>query len=410
MFDVKKVRQDFAMFRNYSKMQGQPLVFLDNASTTFKPDIVVKEINKYLQEETSNSHRGDYDLCYNVDVKVATTRKNVAKFINANENEVVFTSGTTMSLNMVAFGYAFKYLNKGDEILLSYEEHASNLLPWFKLQELKGVVIKYVPLDKEGRITLNNVKSQISDKTKLISLAHISNVLGYKIDIKGICEYAHKKGIVVSLDGAQSVPHIKVDVKNLDVDFMSFSAHKMCGPTGIGVLYGKTELLEKMDPTFLGGGMNVNFYTDGTYKCLPAPAKFEAGTLNLEGIYGLDAAVKYLSSLGMDNIEKHEKELREYAIKEMAKVPNIVIYNKNADSGIITFNIKGVFAQDLATYLNSKGLALRSGQHCAKILPTFLGELATVRASFYFYTTKEDIDALVKALMKGGDFLDAYFA
>lgn len=409
MFDVYKIRQDFAMLRGNKKMQGKPLVFLDNASTTFKPDCVVNEINKYLQNETSNSHRGDYDLCYNVDVKIETTRKHIAELINANPNEVVFTSGTTMSLNTIAFSYGFKYLNKGDEILVSKEEHASNLLPWFKLQELKGVVIKYVPLEN-GRITLENVKASITPKTKLISLAHISNVLGYKVDIKGICKYAHEKGIIVSIDGAQSVPHTKIDVKDMDVDFLSFSAHKMCGPTGIGALYGKAELLEKMDSVLVGGGMNVNFYSNGEFKCLPAPQKFEAGTLNIEGIYGFDAAVEYIKSIGIENIEKYETELKKYAVEKMKKIPNIVIYNEDSETGIVSFNIKGVFAQDLATLLNSKGLALRSGLHCAKILPEVIGELATVRASFYFYTTKEEIDALLEALMKGGDFLDAYFA
>ena len=410
MFDVKKIRQDFAMFRNNPKMQGHPLVFLDNASTTFKPDAVVNEINKYLQEETSNSHRGDYDLCFKVDTKIQETRKHIAEFINADENEVVFTSGDTMGLNIIAMGYGFKYLKEGDEVLISQEEHASNVLPWFKLKELKGINVKFIPLTKEGRITLDNVKKVVTPKTRIISVAHMSNVLGYKVDIKELTEYAHKNNILVVVDGAQSVPHLKTDVKDLDIDFLTFSAHKMCGPTGIGALYGKKELLESMDTPLLGGGMNVTFNLDGTYKPLPAPAKFEAGTLNVEGIYGFDAAIQYINKLGIENIEKYEHEIKEYAIKRMKEVEGLVIYNEDAEAGIVSFNLKGVFAQDLATLLNSKGIALRSGQHCAKLLHTFLGELATCRASFYFYTTKEEIDALVDALKKGGDFLDAYFA
>lgn len=410
MFDVKKIRQDFAMFRNNPKMQGYPLVFLDNASTTFKPDAVVNEINKYLQEETSNSHRGDYDLCFKVDTKIKETRKHIAQFLNANEDEVVFTSGDTMGLNIIAMGYGFKYLQAGDEVLISQEEHASNVLPWFKLKELKGIDVKFIPLTKEGRITFDNVKKVVTPKTRIISVAHMSNVLGYKVDIKELIEFAHKNNILVVVDGAQSVPHLKTDVKELDIDFLTFSAHKMCGPTGIGALYGKKELLESMDTALLGGGMNVTFNLDGTYKPLPAPAKFEAGTLNVEGIYGFDAAIQYINNIGIENIEKYEHEIKEYAIKRMKEVEGLVIYNEDSEAGIVSFNLKGVFAQDLATFLNSKGIAVRSGQHCAKLLHTFLGELATCRASFYFYTTKEEIDALVEALKKGGDFLDAYFA
>ena len=250
----------------------------------------------------------------------------------------------------------------------------------------------------------------MSKHTKIVAVAHVTNVLGFVNDIKAIAKVVHDGGALLVCDGAQSVPHMPINVKDLDVDFLSFSGHKLCGPTGIGVLYGKYELLEDMDPFVVGGGNNVKFDKDGSVKYLPAPAKFEAGTLNLEGIYGLEAAIKYLESIGMENIQKYEQELREYALKRMSEVKDLVIYNKNAESGIITFNKKGVFAQDLATYLNSKGIACRSGQHCAKILHHFLKEIATVRMSMYFYTTKEDIDTLVEALKTGGNFLDAYFA
>lgn len=410
MVDPILIRKDFPMYENKIQMQNHKLVFLDNASTTFKPYCVLKAVEEYYTRYTSNSHRGDYDLCFQNDKKIVEARHTVAEFIHANDDEIVFTNGTTMSINLVAYGYAIKHLNKDDEILLTQAEHASNILPWFKVSEITGCKINYISLDKEGRLTPENVEKSMTSKTKIVAVAHVTNVLGYILNIKNIAKVVHKHNALLVCDGAQSVPHLPINVKNLDVDFLSFSGHKLCGPTGIGVLYGKHELLEATDAFHLGGGMNVKFDIDSTVKCLPAPEKFEAGTLNLEGIYGLEAAIKYLSQIGMENILKYEQELREYAIQKMKEVPNIIIYNENAESGIITFNIKGVFAQDLATYLNSKGIACRSGQHCAKILHHFLKEIATVRMSLYFYNTKEDIDLLCEALKTGGNFLDAYFA
>ncbi len=410
MIDPEQIRKDFPMYVNKTQMQGHDLVFLDNASTTFKPYEVIDAEKEYLVHSTSNSHRGDYDLCFINDTKIEEARKVVATFISAKPQEIVFTSGTTMSLNFVALGYGAKYLTKDDEILLTLAEHASNVLPWYKVSEITGCKIKFIPLDKEGRLTPENVLKTISKNTKLISVAQVTNVLGFVNDIKEITRIAHEHGILVSCDGAQSVPHMEVNVKDLDVDFLSFSGHKLCGPTGIGVLYGKEELLEKMDPVLSGGGNNVKFDIDGSVKYLPAPARFEAGTLNIQGIYGLVAAIKYLEKIGMKNIAVLEKNLRKYAISQLKTIPDLIIYNENAEAGIITFNKKGVFAQDLATYLNSKGIACRSGQHCAKMLHHYLNEIATVRMSIYFYTTKEDIDALVNALKNGGHFLDAYFA
>jgi cysteine desulfurase/selenocysteine lyase len=409
MIDPYLLRKDFPMFTNHIKMQGHDLVFLDNASTTFKPQCVLDAVSDYYTKDTSNSHRGDYDLSANIDKKIDETRETVAQFINAGKQEIVFTSGTSMSINMVAFGYGVKFLTKNDEILLTQAEHASNVLPWYKVSEMTGCKIRFIPLDKEGKLTPENVAKTITKNTKIVAVAHVTNVLGFVIDIKAVAKIVHSYGAVLVCDGAQSVPHIKTDVKDLDVDFLSFSGHKLCGPTGIGVLYGKYELLQKMDPFMTGGGMNAKFDMCGDVSFLEPPVKFEAGTQNLEGIYGLNAAIKYLMNIGMENIEEYEEHLRDYAVKELQKLGNVKIYNADATSGIITFNINGVFAQDAATYLNSLGIACRSGQHCAKILISFLHEIATVRCSIYFYTTKEDIDKLVDACRHGGDFLDAYF-
>jgi len=409
MIDTLKIKQDFPMFRNGIQMQKHPLIWLDNASTTFKPDCVLNAVSLYYTHETSNSHRGDYDLCFNIDQKILETRQTIAKFINCKPNEVVFTSGTTASINLVAFGYGVKFLKKGDEILLTQAEHASNVLPWFKVAEMTGAVIRYIPLDKDGRLTIENLKKTITAKTKLVAVAHITNVLGYIAPVKELAKVVHAYGAVLVLDGAQSVPHMKTDVADLDCDFLSFSGHKLCGPTGIGVLYGKYSLLAKMDPFMTGGGMNAKFDMCGDVGYLEPPLRFEAGTQNIEGIVGLKAAVDYIMGIGLDNINAYEEELKRYAVSELEKTNNVTIYNAKSEAGIVTFNIKNVFAQDAATYLNSQGIAVRSGQHCAKILIDYLGVVATVRASFYFYTTKDDIDALVRAVKNGGNYLDAYF-
>lgn len=408
MYDVYKIRKDFPMLNN-KKMQGEPLVYLDNASTTFKPQCVIDAMDKYYTDLTANSHRGDYDLLYNMDELVEEARTTVAKFINSDVNEVVFTSGDTMSLNLIALSYGFQFLKKGDEILLSEAEHASNLLPWYEISHLTGAVIKLIPLDNDGCLTVDNLKKIISNKTKIVAVAHVHNVLGNIIDIAGYAKVAHEHGAILVVDGAQSVPHLKVDFKQADIDFLTFSGHKMCGPTGIGCLVGKYDLLKQMWPYFVGGGMNETFTKQFTMTPYDPPRRFEAGTQNLSGILGLKAAIDYLTNIGLDEIHAHDRELCEYAISKLEKYPDIIIYNKNAKNGIITFNKAGVFAQDEATLLNSKGIAVRSGQHCAKILNDFLGTPATCRMSTYLYTTKEDIDAFVDAVINGGDFLDAYF-
>lgn len=410
MLDPYKIRNDFPMYRNKIKMQGKDLVWLDNASTTFKPDCVLEAVSRYYTKETSNSHRGDYDLCFNMDMEVLNARRAVAKFINSKDTEVVFTSGTTASINLVAFGYGVKYLTKNDKILLTQAEHASNVLPWYKVSEMTGCQVDFIPLDKDGRLTPENLEKALTPDVKLVCVAHVTNVLGYIAPIKELAAIAHKHGALIVVDGAQSVPHIKMDVKDSDIDFLSFSGHKMCGPTGIGVLYGKFDLLSKMEPFMTGGGMNAKFDMCGDVNYLEPPLRFEAGTQNLEGIIGLHAAIDYLTSIGLDNIEKHEEELKKYCVEKLKATGKCTIYNEKSEGGIVTFNVNNVFAQDAATYLNSRGIACRSGQHCAKILIDFLGTIATIRASFYLYTTKEDINALVDAVSTcEGDYLNAYF-
>jgi len=399
MFDVYKIRKDFPMLDN-KMQQGHPLIYFDNAATTFKPYSVIKACDEYYINETANSHRGDYDLAFKVDKKVDEVREKVAKFINANKEEVVFTSGTSMSINQIAFGYGMKHIKEDDEILLTEAEHASNVLPWFKVKEMTHCKINYIPLNKEGRLTVESIKKSITKNTKIVAIAQVTNVLAFVADIKEIAKVVHEHGAIL----------VKIDVKDLDCDFLSFSGHKMCGPTGIGILYGKYDLLKITDPFMSGGGNNARFDMCGDVTFLQPPAKFEAGTMNLDGIYGLGAAIDYLNNLGMQNIEKYEKDLRNYAIEKLKTLPNLIIYNENAEGSIITINVKDVFAQDEASYLNSKGICVRSGEHCAKILHEFLHTVATVRISFYFYNTKEEVDYLYEVLKTGGDFLDAYFA
>lgn len=410
MYNLDEIRKQFPMLDGSKTMQGHPIVFLDNASTTFKPYCVIKAIEEYYSDYTANHHRGDYDLCYKVDVKVQEVRKKIAEFVNSDVNEVVFTSGDTESLNLIAYGYALSNLKKDDVVLLSLEEHASNTLPWYRICELTGAKVEFIEL-VDKKITVNKVKEAFNKykNIKIVSFAHVGNVLGYEIDAKNIAKVVHEHGAIFVLDGAQSVPHIKTDFKDLDVDFITFSAHKMCGPTGIGALIGKYELLQKMSLFKSGGGMNVKFNKKMEVIPLDAPYKFEAGTLNIAGIIGFGAAIDFINSIGLDAIKKHELELAKYALAKLENCKDIVIYNKDSNSGIIAFNRAGVFAQDEATLLNSKGIAVRSGQHCAKMIDEVIDTVATVRASFYLYTSKDDVDIFVDNLIKGGDILDAYF-
>ena len=409
MYDVYKIRKQFPMLENNIKMQNKPLVFLDNCSTTFKPQCVIDAEMEYYTLQTSNAHRGDYDLSVVMDNKIEEARLAISHFVNCEQNEVVFTSGTTASLNLVAFGYGLKFLKPGDEIIISEAEHASNILPWFEVSKLTGAKVKYIPFDEDGRLTVDNLLKVISNNTKIVSIAHVGNVLGYTTDVKGMAQVAHKFGAIMVVDGAQSVPHLKTDFKDLDCDFLAFSAHKMCGPTGIGALIGKYGLLDKMNAYTVGGGNNSTFDNTGSVNYRLPPAKFEAGTQNIAAILGFKKAVDFIMDIGIDNIHAHDTELVRYAKDQLKGCEKFEILNPLSENGIITFNIKGVFAQDEATLLNYNGIAIRSGEHCAKMLHAFLKTKATCRMSTYLYTTKEDIDAFVEAIKNGGDILDAYF-
>lgn len=377
-------------------MLEKSLIYFDNAATTFKPNQVINSVIDYYSNYTANAHRGDYDISYEVDTKYEGVRKKVKEFINAKKDEeIVFTSGTTQSLNMIVNGFFKDYLNDGDEVLLTKAEHASNILPWFNIE--KDIKIKYIELDNE-LVTLDNVIKSITPNTKVISLAHITNVIGDERPIKEITDYAHKHNILVVLDAAQSAPHVKIDVENLGVDFMGFSGHKMCGPTGIGVLYGKYELLNKLNPQNVGGGMNNDFESNMTYRYKELPYRLEAGTPNIEGVIGLGSAIDYINSIGINNVENYVSNLRSYAIDKLSKLKNIDIYNKDIKSSTIIFNVRGVHSQDTSTYLNKHGICVRAGNHCAKILKDEIGVTNTCRISLYFYNTKEDIDKLVEVL------------
>ena len=383
------IKDDFPML-------NKSIIYFDNAATTFKPKCVIDSIVDYYSNYSANAHRGDYDISYEVDVMFENTREKVRNFINADKSEeIIFTSGATQSLNMIAKGFFEEYLNDDDEVLLTKAEHASNILPWFNIK--KNIKIKYIELENDI-VTIENVIKSITQKTKVISIAHITNVIGDERPIKEITKYAHNKGILVVLDAAQSIPHKKVDVKDLDVDFMAFSGHKVCGPTGVGVLYGKYNLLDRLKPQNVGGGMNNDFESNMKYKYKNLPYKLEAGTPNIAGVIGLGSAISYINKIGIDNIEKYVLDLRQYAIEKMLKLKNIEIYNKNIKSSTIVFNVKGVFSQDTSTYLNKNGINVRAGNHCAKILKDEIGVTNTCRISFYFYNTKEEVDALIKVL------------
>ena len=391
MLDVDKIRKDFPMIQN-----NPDLVYLDSAATSLKPQCVIDAVVDFYTKHTSNVHRGDYRVAEINDKLYDGTRNLVAELIHCDKDEVVYTHNVSHSLNQIAFGLK-PMLKKGDTVLITYAEHASNVLPWFALQKEIGINIEYIETDEEANITIDTFKKAMHEGVKVVSVAEVTNVLGSIQPIKEMCEIAHSYGAYMIVDGAQSVPHMKVDVKDLDVDFLGFSAHKMCGPSGVGILYGKKKLLDAMEPVFYGGDMNARFNKDGEMLLKDTPVKFEAGTPNIEGVIGTGAAIQYLLSIGLDNIHEYEKELRAYAIEKLSQLDNIEIINPNNLYGPIDFNAKGVFAQDAAGFLASKNIAVRSGNHCAKILHNIIHTDQSIRASLYFCNTKEEIDRFVEA-------------
>lgn len=380
-------------------MKKEELIYFDNAATTFKPIQVINKEIEYMSMYTANSHRGDYNISFKVDDEIDNTRELVKSFINArHKEEIIFTSNTTDSLNLVVNGYFKNYLSSNDEVILNKAEHASNILPWLMLKKSIGFKIKYAALDKDNTLSLDSIKKCITKNTKVISLAYITNVIGDKRNIKEIVSYAHKHGIIVIVDAAQAIGHIKIDVRDMDADMLAFSAHKMCGPTGVGVLYAKKELLDKMLPVNFGGGMNLNYH-ESDISLAEIPYRFEAGTPNISGIISFGEAIKFLNMVGLDNIERIEKHLRKYLINELKKIDYVKVYNEDILSSIVLINIDGITSGDLGLYLNTHGICVRSGKHCTKMLKDESGFTDTVRISLYFYNSYEEIDKLVKALM-----------
>lgn len=392
------------MNRDEFPILNQDLIYLDNGATTLKPKRVVDKMVDYYEKYTSNIHRGDYNNAIKTNEEYDNVRNIVKDFINAEDpNEIVYTSGTTESLNLAVFGFFKNKLSEGDEVLISKAEHASNVLPWLALEKEKKIKVKYIPLDENYELTLDNLESSLTDKTKVISIAHISNVIGDIRDIEKIGKICKEKNIYFVVDAAQSVSHIPIDVVKANVSFLAFSAHKMTGPTGVGILYGKKELLKDMQPLKYGGGMNQSFESDNSYILKDYPIKFEAGTPPIAEVIGLGEAIKFITDIGVEKIHDHEYSLKKYLIDNLEKIPNIVLYNKNSKSGIVTFNIKGVFSQDTSVYLNHYNIAIRAGNHCAKILKDDLNIKNTCRISIYLYNTKEEIDKVIEVLKNSKD-------
>ena len=386
------------------QMNGKPIVYLDNGATTQKPDSVVRSICGYYGGCNANPHRGAYALSIQATDIYESARVKTAKFINAGSpTEIIFTKNATEALNLVAYSYGLSHVNAGDEIVLSIQEHHSNLVPWQQVAKASGAILKYIYLDSDGNLNEEDIETKITERTKIVAVTQVSNVLGLVNDVKKIADKAHSVGAVIVVDGSQSVPHIKVDVKSMDADFFAFSGHKMLAPMGIGVLYGKAALLENMPP-FLTGGDMIEYVEEQTTTFAELPSKFEAGTQNVGGAAGLSAAIDYIEKIGFEEIERIEQQLIEYAVPKLRELPYIELYGcdskQNNKTGIITFNVKDVHPHDVSTILDSEGVAIRAGHHCAQPLHKYLKVNATCRASFYLYNSTEDIDRLIEALSK----------
>jgi cysteine desulfurase / selenocysteine lyase len=391
------------------EVNGKPLVYLDSAATSQKPITVIETLDRYYREYNSNVHRGVHTLGTKATDAYENAREKVRKFINASSiQEVIFTRGTTTAINTIAGSYGRDNLSEGDEIVITYMEHHANIIPWQQIAKRTGAKLKYIPLQEDGSIDLKDVEEIVTNQTKIVSVMMVSNVLGAINPIKEIAEIAHRNGAVMVVDGAQAAPHLKIDVKDLDCDFLAFSGHKMCGPTGIGVLYGKKALLEKMEPVETGGEMIdfVDLY-ESTWKELPW--KLEAGTPIIAGAIGLGAAIDFLEDIGLDNILAHEHKLAAHAIERLSQVEGLTIYGPKHRAGVVTFNIEDVHPHDVATVLDAEGIAVRAGHHCAQPLMKWLKVSATARASFYLYNTEEEIDKLVEGLIKTKEYFSNGF-
>lgn len=396
---MKDYKDDFPILKTSSN--GHRLVYLDNAATAQKPAAVIDAVAEYYRAANANPHRGNYDLSVKSTEIYEGARETIRKFIGAEKpEEIIFTKNTTESLNLVAYSYGTNFIGAGDEIVISIAEHHSNLIPWQRLAKVKGASLKYLYLNEEGLITPKEIDRVITEKTRLVAITHVSNVLGTVSPVEEIVRKAHSVGAVVVLDCAQSIPHFRVDVKKLGVDFAAFSGHKMMAPMGVGVLYGREELLEKMPP-FLTGGDMIEYVYEQEASFAPLPQKLEAGTQNVGGALGLAEAARYIEKIGYDSIEKAERELLGYAMQRLAEVPYLTIYGPKTPEGrcgVISFNIKDAHPHDVASILDAGGIAVRAGHHCAQPLMRYLGLNATCRASFYFYNTREDVDALAENL------------
>lgn len=407
--NVEAIIKDFPILEQ--QVNGKRLAYLDSTATSQKPKQVIDALSDYYERYNSNVHRGVHTLGSLATDGYEGARETVRRFIHAKYfEEIIFTRGTTAAINMIAHSYGDANVGEGDEIVVTQMEHHANLVPWQQLAKRQGATLKFIPMAEDGTITLEAVRETVSERTKIVAIAHVSNVLGTINDIKAIAEIAHEHGAIISVDGAQSVPHMKVDVQDLNVDFYSFSGHKMLGPTGIGVLYGKREHLNQMEPTEFGGDMIdfVDLY-DSTWTDLPT--KFEAGTPLIAQAIGLQAAIEYIESIGFDAIHEHEQALTTYAYEQMSQIEGIDIYGPSKDkrAGIITFNLKDVHPHDVATVLDTEGVAVRAGHHCAQPLMKWLNVSSTARASFYIYNTKEDIDQLVEGLKQTKEFFSYEF-
>ena len=408
MIDVEKIRKDFPILDQI--VNDEPLVYLDNAATTQKPKAVLEAVNRYYQEDNANVHRGVHTLAERATASYEAARETVRRFINTSSTkEVLFTRGTTTGLNWIG-RFAEEILEEGDEVLISIMEHHSNILPWQEACRKTGAKLVYAYL-KDGGLDLEDFRKKLTDRTKFVSITHASNVLGVINPIQELAQLAHEKGAIMVVDGAQSVPHMKIDVQKLDADFFVFSGHKMAGPTGIGVLYGKEHYLNQMSPVEFGGEM-IDFVYEQSATWKELPWKFEAGTPNMAGAIGLAAAIDYLEAIGMDAIERHEQDLIAYVFPKLQAIEGLKIYGSQdlaKRSGVISFNLGDLHPHDLATALDYEGVAVRAGHHCAQPLIQYLEVPATARASFYLYNTKEDCDKLVEALIKTKEFFNGTF-